>query len=44
MSPELEKMLGLIENDIKAVRNLSKLISSPKKLDKIIFPALCNIN
>ena len=37
MSPELEKMLGPIERDIKAGRNMSKFISSPKELDKVLL-------
>jgi addiction module RelB/DinJ family antitoxin len=36
MSPELEKILGPIENDIKAGRNLSKFISMPEELNEIL--------
>lgn len=36
MSPELEKMLGPIENDIRRGRNISRSISSPDELDKVL--------
>lgn len=36
MSPELEKMLGPIENDIKKGRNISKTISSANELDRVL--------
>ena len=36
MSPELEKILGPIEKDIKAGRNMSKLISFPEELDEVL--------
>lgn len=33
MSPELKKLLGLIETDIRSGKNLSKSISSQKEID-----------
>ena len=36
MSPELEKILGPIEKDIKAGRNMSKFISSAKELNEVL--------
>ncbi len=36
MSPELEKMLGPIENDIRRGRNISRSISSPDELDMVL--------
>lgn len=36
MSPELEKILGPIEKDIKAGRGMSKFISSPEALNEVL--------
>jgi addiction module RelB/DinJ family antitoxin len=36
MSPELEQMLGPIESDIKAGRNLGKFISAPEELNEVL--------
>lgn len=36
MSPELKKLLGLIEADIRSGKNLSKSISSRKEIDSYL--------
>ncbi|MDP2586533.1 MAG: hypothetical protein Q8P32_02060 [Candidatus Komeilibacteria bacterium] len=36
MSPELEKMLGPIENDIRRGRNISRTITSIHELDRVL--------
>ena len=36
MSPELERRLGKVEEDIKKGRNLSPAFSSPEEMDKYL--------